>query len=66
MIVGFFIAAFLFQRKSEDANYSALIWLPPYIYFKFMYRVTHTGCDFSDDLKLFNSREFECVFGLHL
>ena len=27
MIVVFFIAAFLFQRKSEDANYSVLIWL---------------------------------------
>ena len=31
MIVVFFIMAFLFQRKNEDANYSALIWLPPYI-----------------------------------
>ena len=30
MIVVFFVAAFLFQIKSEDANYSALIWLPPY------------------------------------
>ena len=29
MIVGFFIAAFIFQRKNKDSNYSALIWLPP-------------------------------------
>ena len=27
MIVVFFVAEFLFERKSEDANYSALIWL---------------------------------------
>ena len=27
MIVVFFIAAFLFKRKSEDENYSTLIWL---------------------------------------
>ena len=27
----FFIAAFLFQRKSDDANYSTLIWLLPYL-----------------------------------
>ena len=31
MIVVFFKAAFLFQRKREDANYSALIWLPSYV-----------------------------------
>ena len=31
MIVIFIIAVFLFYRKSEDANYSTLIWLPPYI-----------------------------------
>ena len=30
MIVVFFTAAFLFQRQSQDANYFALIWLPPY------------------------------------
>ena len=32
MSVVFFKAAFLFPRKSEDANYFALIWLPPCIY----------------------------------
>ena len=31
MIVVFFILVFLFQRKSEDANYSALVCLPPYV-----------------------------------
>ena len=31
MLVVFFIAAFLFQRKGEDANYFALIWLPPHV-----------------------------------
>ena len=35
MIVVFLIVAFLFQTKSEEVNYSALIWLPPYI---FVYR----------------------------
>ena len=30
MIVVFFMAAFPFQRKSEDANYSALFWLSLY------------------------------------
>ena len=30
------------------------------------YRFTHEGCDFGDDLKLLNSSEFECVFGLYL
>ena len=31
-----------------------------------IYRVTHKECDFSDDLKLINSSEFECVFCLYL
>ena len=31
MIVVFFIAAFLFQKKSKDANYSALIWVSLYV-----------------------------------
>ena len=30
MSVVYFMAAFLVQRKTEDANYSDLIWLPPY------------------------------------
>ena len=29
-----FLATFLFQRKSEDENYSALIWLP--LYYKYI------------------------------
>ena len=31
MIVVVFMTAFLFQRKSEDANDFALIWLPLYV-----------------------------------
>ena len=31
MIINFFKAALLFQRKSKDADYSALIWLPPFM-----------------------------------
>ena len=30
MIVVYFRAAYIFQINSEDANYSTLIWLPPY------------------------------------
>ena len=31
MIVVFLIVAFVFQRKSEEANNSVIIWLPPYL-----------------------------------
>ena len=54
MIVVFFIAAFLFQRKSKDTNYSDLIWSPQQTITK-----TTPTLKFNGDLEIWNKSKLK-------